>query len=89
MKKIMFPLNVINVFFSWTYVLLYMLYAFVNNVLSLDILMKNKVPRKRIKRKKYIATHMYENFLKICWNIYMGGILKSVNFFWYALYIIL
>ena len=24
---------------------------------------------------------MYENFLKIFWNIYMGGLLKSVNFF--------
>ena len=50
MKQIMFPLNVIyKCIFSWTYVSLYMLYAFVNNVLSLDILMKNKVPRKRIK----------------------------------------
>ena len=29
---------------------------------------------------------MYDNFLKICWNIYMGGLFKSVNFFWYALY---
>ena len=36
-------------------------------------------------RQTYIATHMYEKFLKICWNIYMGGLLKSVNFFLYAL----
>ena len=35
--------------------------------------------------KRPIATHMYENFLNICWNIHMGGLLKSVNFFWYAL----
>ena len=26
-----------------------------------------------------IATHMYEHFLKIFWNIYMGGLLKSVK----------
>ena len=32
-----------------------MLYAFVNNVLSLNILMKNKVPRKRIKRRKNVT----------------------------------
>ena len=41
-----------------------MLYAFVNNVLSLDILMKNKVPRKRIKRRK--KNYQYAPRLGLC-----------------------
>ena len=46
-----------------------MLYAFVKNVLSLDILIKNKVPRKRIKRKNV----SWRRLTKVSYPLYFAG----------------
>ena len=55
MKQIMFSFKCYKCIFLMNLCIIVYAVCVVNNVLSLDILMKNKVPRKRIKRKKIVG----------------------------------